>query len=217
MSWLRSIAGLRYRGEGSFDFVGRQKLWYTISGLILVISIAALAIRGLDFSVDFKGGAGCQFPAGTATSAQVVQTVEKSGGTAAANPFVQSVHGTHGTSWQVQTGQLTFAETVPVQNAIAKRFGLPVGKVSVQLVGPSWGSQISHKAAEALIAFLIVIVAYLSIAFEWRMAAAAFVALAHDIVITVGVYALTGFEVSPASVIGLLTILGYLLVDTVCR
>ncbi len=215
MSWLRSIAGRLYRGEVSFDFVGRQKLWYTISGLILVISIAALAIRGLDFSVDFKGGAGYQFPAGTATSAQVAATVAQSGGPAAADPIVQSVHGTSGTSWQVQTGQLTYPETVPVQKAIAERFGLPVGRVSVKLVGPSWGNQITHKAAEALIAFLIVIVAYLSIAFEWRMAAAAFVALAHDIVITVGVYALTGFEVSPASVIGLLTILGYSLYDTV--
>ena len=87
--------------------------------------------------------------------------------------------------------------------------------VSLQSVGPSWGSQISTKALEALIAFLIVIVLYLSVAFEWRMAVAALIALAHDIVITVGVYALTGFEVSPATVIGLLTILGYSLYDTV--
>src|ERR1700689_5927097 len=215
MSWLRSIAGRLSRGEVSFDFVGRQKLWYTISGLILLISIAALAIRGLDFSVDFKGGSVYQFPAGTATSAQVTKTVEDSGGPQSADPTVQSVHGNSGTKWQVQTGQLIYSQTVPVQDAIAKTYGLKTGQVSVQLVGPSWGSQITHKAAEALIAFLIVIVAYLTVAFEWRMAAAAFVALAHDIVITIGVYALAGFQVSPASVIGLLTILGYSLYDTV--
>ncbi len=215
MSWLRSIAGRLYRGEVSFDFVGRQKLWYTISGLILLISIAALALRGLEFSVDFKGGSVYQFPAGTATSAQVTKTVEDSGGPQSANPTVQSVRGSSGTKWQVQTGQLIYSQTVPVQKAIAKTYGLKSGQLSVQLVGPSWGSQITHKAAEALIAFLIVIVAYLTIAFEWRMAAAAFVALAHDIVITIGVYALAGFQVSPASVIGLLTILGYSLYDTV--
>jgi preprotein translocase subunit SecF len=115
----------------------------------------------------------------------------------------------------VQTGQLIFGQTASTQDAIAHAFGLKASAVSVQLVGPTWGSQISQKAIEALIAFLIVIVAYLSIAFEWRMAGAAFVALAHDIVITVGVYALTGFHVSPATVIGLLTILGYSLYDTV--
>jgi preprotein translocase subunit SecF len=213
MSWLRNIGGRLYRGEISFDFVGRQKRWYTISGLILVISIAALLIRGLDYSVDFKGGAVYSFPAGTATSAQVTTTVINGGG--GPDPLVQETHGTKGTNWQVQTSQLQFSQTVPTQDAIAKTFGIPVNKVSVQLVGPSWGSQITHKAAEALIAFLIVIVAYLSIAFEWRMAAAAFVALAHDIVITIGVYALTGFQVSPATVIGLLTILGYSLYDTV--
>ena len=212
MSWLRNIGGRLYRGEISFDFVGRQKLWYTISGLILVISIAALGFRGLHYSVDFKGGAVYQFPSGHATNTQVASTVTNAG---VANPLVQEVHGPNGTSWQVQTSQQVYSSTVPVQKAIEKQYGLSNAQVSVQLVGPSWGSQITHKAAEALIAFLIVIVAYLTIAFEWRMAAAAFVALAHDIVITVGVYALTGFQVSPATVIGLLTILGYSLYDTV--
>jgi preprotein translocase subunit SecF len=102
-----------------------------------------------------------------------------------------------------------------VQNAIADRFGINSGQVSLQSVGPSWGSQISLKALEALIAFLVVIVLYLSLAFEWRMATAALIALLHDIVITVGVYALLRFQVSPATVIGLLTILGYSLYDTV--
>jgi preprotein translocase subunit SecF len=212
MSWLRNVGGRLYRGEVSFDFVSRQKLWYSISGLILVISIAALVFRGLDFSVDFKGGTVYSFPAGHATNAQVTSVVTNAGGP---SPQVQEVHGTHGTSWNVQTSQLNYKGTIPVQDAISQHFGIPVSQVSVQLVGPSWGSQITHKAAEALIAFLIVIVGYLSIAFEWRMAAAAFVALAHDIVITIGVYALAGFEVSPASVIGLLTILGYSLYDTV--
>ena len=115
----------------------------------------------------------------------------------------------------MQTHQLTSAQQSSVESAITHDFHLAPSQVSSQFVGASWGSQISKKALEALIVFLIVIVIYLSIAFEWKMAAAALIALAHDIVITVGVYALLGFQVSPASVIGLLTILGYSLYDTV--
>jgi preprotein translocase subunit SecF len=115
----------------------------------------------------------------------------------------------------VQTSQLSTNQSLKIASAIAHKFHMNVGNVSVTTVGSSWGSQVSEKAIEALIAFLIVIVIYLSIAFEWRMAASAFVALAHDIVITIGVYALTGFQVSPATIIGLLTILGYSLYDTV--
>ena len=102
-----------------------------------------------------------------------------------------------------------------VTNALASAFHLAQSSIAVQFVGPTWGGQITSKAIEALIIFLVVIVIYLTIAFEWRMAVAAFVALMHDILITVGVYALTGFSVSPTSVIGLLTILGYSLYDTV--
>jgi preprotein translocase subunit SecF len=115
----------------------------------------------------------------------------------------------------VQTAALSSDITQKVASALAQAFHLAQTSVSVQLVGPTWGSQITSKAVEALIIFLVVIVIYLSIAFEWRMAVAAFVALLHDILITVGVYALAGFTVSPTSVVGLLTILGYSLYDTV--
>jgi preprotein translocase subunit SecF len=129
--------------------------------------------------------------------------------------IVQHVGSGTSATWQVQTGKLDYSQGLRVQSTLAKELGVPQSKVSVNFVGASWGSQISQKALQALIAFLVVIVIYLSIAFEWRMAVAALVALAHDIVITVGIYALAGFEVSPASVIGLLTILGYSLYDTV--
>ena len=115
----------------------------------------------------------------------------------------------------MQTSTVSFAEGSKIQNALASQLNLRDSAVSRTFVGPTWGSQISQKALEGLIAFLIAIVIYLSIAFEWKMASAALVALAHDIVITIGVYALTGFQVSPATVIGLLTILGYSLYDTV--
>jgi preprotein translocase subunit SecF len=214
MSRLGNIGGRLYRGEVSVDFVGRKKLWYTISGLILVISIAAVLFRGLDYSVDFRGGSVYKFTAPTATVAQVTSVAEKAG--AGQNIVVQQLRPPgKPVAFQVQTARLPYSQSVKIQDAISRAFGLTTPQVSVNFVGPSWGSQISQKALEALIAFLIVIVIYLSIAFEWKMASAALVALAHDIVITIGVYALTGFQVSPATVIGLLTILGYSLYDTV--
>ena len=213
MSRLGNIGGRLYRGEVSVEFVARKRLWYAISGCILVVSIAALLFRGLDYSVDFKGGSVFQFRAPAATAVQLNQVVETAGG--GNDAIVQTVGIGSNSSWQVQTAKLSFNEQTKVQEAIATAVKLPVNSVSTTFVGPSWGGQISEKALEALIAFLIAIVIYLSIAFEWKMATAALIALAHDIVITIGIYALTGFQVSPATVIGLLTILGYSLYDTV--
>src|SRR6516225_6501349 len=211
MSRLGRIGGRLYRGEVSYDFVGRQRRWYTISAAILIISIAALAVRGLNFSVDFKGGAVFQFSAPSATQTQVADVVAHQGVNGA---VVQQLTGSLGNeSWRVQTNSLTSQETATVESALVNDLGAK--NMSTNFVGASWGSQITTKAIQALITFLIVIVLYLSIAFEWKMAVAAFVALIHDLVIATGVYALTGFQVSPATVIGLLTILGYSLYDTV--
>ena len=214
MSRLGTFGGRLYRGEVSFDFVGRQKLWYTISGLILLLSLVGLFGRGLNFTVDFKGGSVIQFPASSATSISQVQTAVAGTGDGQ-GAIVQHVGSGSSATWQVQTGKLDYAQGQQVQSKLAQELGIPQSQISVNFVGASWGSQISQKALQALIAFLIVIVIYLSIAFEWRMAVAALIALAHDIVITVGVYALAGFPVAPATVIGLLTILGYSLYDTV--
>src|ERR1700683_4969635 len=211
MSRLGQIGSRLYRGEVSFDFVGRKRLWYTISGAILVISAVGLIFLHLNFSVDFKGGAVFQFNAPSATVTQV-QTAVDDGGVSGA--IVQQAHGGP-FGWQVQTEELTGQQTINVENALASKPGINPSSITTNTVGASWGSDITTKAFEALIAFLIVIVIYLSIAFEWKMAIAAFVALIHDRVIATGVYALAGFQVSPATVIGLLTILGYSLYDTV--
>jgi preprotein translocase subunit SecF len=213
MPSLGSIGGRLYRGEVSVDFVGRRKIFYMVSGLILLISIVALLVRGLDYSVDFKGGSIFQFSAPTATATQLESIVTK----VDANADPAATQATHGNTklWSVQTSQVSFQQGSRIQDALASNLNLRASAVSRTFVGPTWGSQISEKALEGLIAFLIAIVIYLSIAFEWKMASAALVALVHDIVITIGVYALTGFQVSPATVIGLLTILGYSLYDTV--
>ena len=208
------IGGRLYRGEVSIEFVARQRLWYTISGAILAISAISLLVFGLNFSVDFKGGSLYQFAAGSTSITQVRQAVSSSGG--GSDAIVQKITPIGKPSeWSVQTRTLSPAVQRNVEAALSKASGVPENQINVQSIGASWGSEISHKAAEALIAFIIVIVIYLSIAFEWKMAVAALIALAHDIIITLGVYSLAHFTVSPASVIGLLTILGYSLYDTV--
>jgi preprotein translocase subunit SecF len=213
MSRIGQIGSRLYRGEVSYDFVGRQRRWYSISAAILLISIVALGVRHLDFSVDFKGGALFQLPAANSQTVTEVQDAVSHAGVSGA--VVQELSGLHGKSWQVQTKSLTNAQTLQVESSLESQLGVSGNKISTTFVGPSWGSTITTKAVQALITFLIVIVLYLSIAFEWKMAVGAFVALMHDLVIATGVYALTGFQVSPATVIGLLTILGYSLYDTV--
>ncbi len=212
MSRLGDLGGRLYRGDVSINFVGRQKLWYTISGCIVVIAVVALLVRGLNFSVDFKGGSIFTVKAPNATISQIQKAVADGGG---GTTTVQKAGVGSRAQFQAQTETLSTGTNEKVQNSLSKELGIPQSQISTKIVGPTWGSQISSKALEALIAFLIVIVIYLSIAFEWKMAAAAFVALLHDLVITVGVYALAGFQVSPATITGLLTILGYSLYDTV--
>src|SRR3984957_1223947 len=214
MSRLTEVPGRLYRGEVSVDFVGKRRMWYTISAAILLISVVAVLVRGLDFSVEFKGGA--QFGISKASaSVTVVQVQDAVADAGVPDAIVQHVGSGAKASWQVQTTALDEAQTNAVTNSLESKLGVTQNDVSVTSVGASWGGQISTKAVQALIAFMIVIVIYLTIAFEWRMDAAAFVALLHTLVITIGVYALTGFEVSPSTVIGFLTIFGYALYDTV--
>jgi preprotein translocase subunit SecF len=214
MSRLGDIPGRLYRGEISVRIVQRQKMWYAISGVILLISIVALLVRGLNFSVEFKGGSILQFPAtssSAATQGQIASVVSSAGG---GSSTVQHVSGLQ-QQWHVETGVLSNTQLNAVETALEKAFNVPPAHMAVQAVGATWGGQVTSKALEALIIFLVVIVLYLSIAFEWKMAVSAFVALIHDILIAVGIYALIGFQVSPTTVIGLLTILGYSLYDTV--
>jgi len=212
MSRLGNIGGRLHRGEISLDFVGRQKTWYAVSGLILVVSIASLLTLGLNFGVEFKGGTVFQFPNKPGTTTSDARSAVKDSGVVKEDPIVQKT----GTGWRVQVETLSSDDVATVQQSVQKKIGLSKpDDVSPQTVGASWGKDISKKALEGLIVFLIAIVVYLSIAFEWRMAVAALIALAHDILITIGVYSLVQFEVTPSSVVGLLTILGYSLYDTV--
>ncbi|TMR98617.1 protein translocase subunit SecF [Nonomuraea basaltis] len=197
-----------YRGEIDVDFVGRWKLWYGLSGLLLVISLAGLLINGLNLGVEFKGGSVFSFSAPSASIEQIRETFQDEG---VHQPIVQ----TAGERWRVTTETLSEGTLNQVQTAISKDFNAPVNQIDVQSIGASWGGEVSQKAWIGLGVFMLAIILYLSMAFEPKMALAAIVALIHDLVITAGVYAWSGFEVTPATLLGFLTILGYSLYDAV--
>ena len=209
MSGIRGLGHRLYSGEVSYDFVGHRKRWYVISAIILLVSIAALGIRGLNFGIEFRGGAEFSIPNATCTVEQARDTAD--GITGSQSIVTETASGTV----RVQTEPVSPEQSVVVADALASACGVDRSDIKVQVVGPTWGEEISKKALQGLIVFIILVTIFLSIYFEWRMAVAALVALAHDLVITVGIYALFGLQVTPATVIGLLTILGYSLYDTV--
>lgn len=209
MSTGKGLAQRLYNGEVSIDFVGRRRTWYVMSGIIVLVAIGALFVRGLNFGIEFRGGADFTVPNATCT---VEQARDAAGSVTGGDAIVTA---TASGSVRVQTQTLTPAQTKTVTIALGDACGVPASDIKSQVVGPVWGEEISKKAVQGLVVFLVLVTVFLSIYFEWRMAAAALVALAHDLVITIGIYALTGLEVTPATVIGLLTILGYSLYDTV--
>jgi preprotein translocase subunit SecF len=205
-----SLATRLYRGEVSIDFIGRRKIWYAASGAMMLLSVVLLLFGpGLTASIDFKGGNVFQFATNGHSQADVRGIFSGAG---VAPEVVQT---TGSGDFRVETEELTSDEVDAVEQAIAEEVGVPVDDIAVQSVGSTWGDQITKKAITGLIVFLIVVIIYLSFRFEWKMAIAAITALIHDLVITAGIYSLSGFEVSPSTVIALLTILGYSLYDTV--
>jgi preprotein translocase subunit SecF len=209
-----SLATRLYRGEVSIDFIKRRRLWYGISGGMVLLSIILILFGpGLHASIDFKGGNVFQFAKNGHSQADVRETFSSVG---VETEIVQTL----GTGdFRVETAELSQTSTNnqvnEVEQAIQEQLGVNVDDIAVQSVGSTWGDQITKKAITGLIIFLIVVIIYLSFRFEWKMAVSAIVALIHDLVITAGIYSLSGFEVSPSTVIALLTILGFSLYDTV--
>jgi preprotein translocase subunit SecF len=206
---LRDVGSRLYNGETDIDFIGRWKRWFAISGVVILIGLAGLGLRGLNLGIDFKGGVSWQAPIGHSSVAGVRSAVEGAG---LAAPTVQSIGASGQTQVRVQSKKVATAEAnAKVEAAIKKATGSKT--VSRTEVGPSWGSEISHKALRALIVFLVLVSLYIAFRFEWKMAVATLAALVHDILITVGIYAVFGLPVTPATVIAFLTILGYSIYD----
>jgi preprotein translocase subunit SecF len=204
------LGGRLYRGETSINIISARKKWYTLSGVFVALSIFALSIQGLALGIEFKGGSSYTVTTTSGTIEEARTAVTTAGYTG--NTIVQTIGSD---KIRVQTGVVEPAQSNAIQDALAAKFGVTVESIDTQNVGPSWGEEISRKAFQGLIAFLICIMIYLALAFEPKMAIAAIVAVIHDVFITVGIYALVGFEVTPSTVIGFLTILGYSLYDTV--
>jgi len=210
-----------YRGETRFDFVGRRRLWFTLSTVIIAAGIISIILRGgLNLGIEFKGGTEWTVKAPNVTQTQATNAMQAAGLT---NPIVQLLGQGANQQLNVQAdlNKLSAAdqksETAKVEEAIAQLSGTSVNNVrnGVQTVGPTWGSSITNKAIEALIIFFIVVGIYISIRFEAKMALSAFIAMVHDVLVAVGIYSLFNFQVTPDTVVAILTILGYSLYDTV--
>ena len=217
MSKFSDLGHRLYTGEVSYNFIGRRRLWYIISGALLTLSILALLIRGLTLGIEFEGGADFQAPTKVSAS-QMVEPVREALQRSGVPDLNEATVNTVGNNQvRVQTRTLDTTTEVPaVRGAIGEAVGVPGDQVNYSLIGASWGGQITERALIALIVFLVLVTLVIWIYFrDAKMSGAALVALLHDLVLTVGIYALVGFTVTPATLIGVLTILGYSLYDTV--
>ncbi|MFI6349677.1 protein translocase subunit SecF [Streptomyces sp. NPDC050560] len=209
MSKLGTLGARLHRGEIGYDFVAKRRIWYGVSILVTITAIVGLVVRGLNMGIEFEGGAVFTTSKTSVSAADAEGYAEDASGKDA---IVQKLG--NGTL-RIQVSGIDTGESDRIKDDLAKDLKADPDSINADLVGPSWGETIANKAWTGLAIFMVLVVIYLAIAFEWRMALAALVALIHDITITVGIYALVGFEVTPGTVIGLLTILGYSLYDTV--
>jgi preprotein translocase subunit SecF len=209
-----SVWSKLYNGETDVDFVGRWKLWFLLSGVLVLAGLASLFTRGLNLGIDFEGGTVWEVDAGDASVEDARDAVADAG---LPDAEVQTLEDADG-DVRVRVAarpEGDAAERTALEQEVSQALRDLTGSedVDIRSVGPSWGDEISEKAQRALIVFLVVITLYITLRFEWKMALATLAALVHDILVTVGVYSLFGFEVTPATVIAILTILGYSIYD----
>ena len=206
-----------YTGARSFNFVGRRRIWYAIAAVLLLASVVVPILRGgFVFGIEFRGGSEFQVAGVEAQPDQQLATDTVIAIVPDASPHVSLVGDDANRSVRVQTEQLGADESNEVRNALADAYGVPVEGVTASFVGPSWGADVSAAAIRALAVFVVLAAVFMWIYFRtWKMSLAANLSLLHVMVITVGVYGIFGFEITPAAVIGFLTILGYSLYDSV--
>ena len=210
----RGLWGRLYHGETAIDFYGRRRWGLTISAILIVVTVLSLFTRGLNLGIDFEGGVAWEVPAGQVTEEQV-RTVLEDNGVEADSAKIQTLTSDSGSRLRVQVGDQTPEVVQQVQADLAEAAAVDVSEVSSTSVSSSWGRSITEKAIRALVIFLVLVALFISWRFEWRMALSAIIAMLHDVLISVGVYSLFGFEVTPATVVAFLTILGFSLYDTI--
>ncbi|MGX5657480.1 protein translocase subunit SecF, partial [Geodermatophilus nigrescens] len=204
-----SLAHRLYNGEAGLDVVGRSRLIYKVTAVVVLVCIASMLFRGFNFGIDFAGGNSFRLPGETSQLEQVREAATEAGADVASAQVVG------GNTILLRTGGLDNAAERDVIDAVADAAGIDAAQVSPESVSAEWGQDITDQALLALAVFLVAVIAFLAIRFQPKMAVGAIVALLHDLVVTAGVYSLIGFEVTPSTVIGLLTILGFSLYDTV--
>jgi preprotein translocase subunit SecF len=213
MNLRHAIATYRGHTIPHFQIIEHRNRWFIFSGVLIVLSLIGLIFVGLNYSIDFTGGTQISFPVKTdVTVSDIQSSMDKLGLTGAE---VQFLSGPEGDEYSVRTESLDPNQHTEVRNQLAKDAGVDVSEINIESIGPTWGAQISRKALIGLIVVLLAITAYIALRFEFKMAVGAMIALVHDVVITAGIYALVNREVTPETVIAILTILGYSLYDTV--
>ncbi|MFY1599347.1 protein translocase subunit SecF [Micromonospora sp. WMMD737] len=212
------LASRLYRGEAGLDIIGRRKLWFGVALALILLSLLSFGLRGFSLGIEFAGGNSFQIPASVGTLEQTELKVEEALGTAGDGAHVvttQKVGGTGGDFYEVRTTQLDTEQSNAVKDEIAREFGIDAAAISGNQVSEAWGSQVTSRALLGLVIFIAVVMVYLILRFEWRMAVAAVASLIMNLILTAGIYSLVGFEVTPSTVIGFLTILGFALYDVV--
>ena len=198
-----------YHGETAFDFVGRRNVWFAVSGFVILVGLISLFAQGLNYGIDFKGGTSWELRAPGVSVGEARDALRPIG---LGSAKIQ-IEGSD--LLRVQADSQSPEEQARVSETLARLGNVEPAQVSVNDVGPSWGEEVTKKARNALIVFFVLITIYISLRFEWKMAVAAMSAVVNDILVTVGVYSLSRFEVTPATVVAFLTILGYSLYDTI--
>lgn len=212
----RSLWGRLYHGETTFDFVGRRRIGYGISGIFLVLTVIFLIVRGLNLGIDFKGGVSWEVASASVSQSEVESILSDNGISVreAKIEFLQS-RGGGDDRVRVQVPEQTAEVQIAVQQDLANLAGVSTDDVSRNVVSATWGKEITKKAIVALIVFIALLSVYISWRFEWKMAIAAIAAMLHDVAISLGIYAILHLTVTPATVIAFLTILGFSLYDTI--
>ncbi len=216
---IRDLASRLYSGDAGIDVVGKRKIWYGVAGGIVLVAIITFLLQPFNIGIEFRGGNSFTLPANVGTMADVQSAVEESGAEVAS---AQKIGGSSGDSYLIKTEQLSDdaaaadARAAEIKDTLAERFNISPDAISESAVSGAWGASITRQALIGTVVFLVLVVIYLSLVFrEWKMAVAAIAALAQNLILTATVYLLTGFEVTPSTVIGFLTILGFALYDVV--
>ncbi|MGA9160852.1 MAG: protein translocase subunit SecF [Actinomycetota bacterium] len=215
MSFRRAFDTFRGYRHPEFHIVQRRRRWFVLSGSAILISILALVFLGLNYSIDFTGGTLIEYRLSKDVTVEQVRDLLAQDPYARESAEVQIVGGDQVSIRTSALTDLSAEQRTQLSDALAEQAGISPDDISAQVVGPTWGEQISRQALIGLVVVLFAITLYITFRFEWKMAVGAMAAMVHDVLITAGVYALTGREVSPPTVIAILTILGFSLYDTV--